>query len=920
MKRVSPSIFLTVGFIVILFAGCFSAVGVQNGQDADKPAVPEALPFTMNVYIGPQSGQARVIVGPSITNIQNGLYNFIQLVVLDDESGAICAFDEIRRENSGEKEAELKIDSIPFGTKVHFLLLIGYWERNYNGDTAAGGVTTFAYNDSAKPVLLAAGYQSELIEGSGTITITMWPLVVDTTFRAGSTMLEGEIGTAAELLPELNWKVNWNLRRNTAGANGLDRLIEAQGMKYPKIPATDLLVNEKKFILDGVDISSQETTTTNNLELNLGTYSVSDIGTSHWANFYMEYTPYSIMDTESWAQFNAKSKFNLTDGVPVWIIRNGLNDSRQDENTRFDSGLGKTVGETRYNGNGAVVTLVKEEKGFTDTDPEDGIPDGAEDTNDDGYPDKPGTVDPHDFLIYNGKFVGPVSSANPAISFRTAGYQGNATVYYGITEIGGGYNAGNPLPYSEFTQFATPYAAGGPHTETVPIPDLEKDYDIWLMFIKDGKVSNRIAINTVLGNIDLNLIWGENKGALLIYNLSDSEPINSIRVRDSGGSEVPVDDITPKGASGITPIGPKSVQLIVLDAGSYTCEVGYSDGIQPQPKAITIEEKKFSSWFVSNAAFSSPIGILQVINLSGEFVTSVKTGTQELLLGPVVDTGLYSVALEAGEYPIKVKIESQADYFPEKTVPISVGTVTNLVVFNDRILVDPETVGEGNLWIVNRCPQDITTVERQLGSGYTSFLSESMPLSSGGYARTHLTSNTYNIRVTLADARVIIKPDVLITNDDPVFLIVQIGSDDQPEIIEIAPSGDSDGDGFPDWWEKEYFGPGAILDPNVPGRDGDADGDRLTNWDEFIRGTDPTDKDTDGDGLTDWEEINGKKDPSIIDANRPADFPSTFPATDPLKPDTDGDHYSDFLEIRERSDPNDPASKPGINIILPWGD
>jgi hypothetical protein len=43
-------------------------------------------------------GSNRTVAGPSQERIQNGLINFIQLVVVDD-SGAIVAFEEARRSN-----------------------------------------------------------------------------------------------------------------------------------------------------------------------------------------------------------------------------------------------------------------------------------------------------------------------------------------------------------------------------------------------------------------------------------------------------------------------------------------------------------------------------------------------------------------------------------------------------------------------------------------------------------------------------------------------------------------------------------------------------------------------------------------------------------------------------------------------------
>lgn len=63
---------------------------------------------------------------------------------------------------------------------------------------------------------------------------------------------------------------------------------------------------------------------------------------------------------------------------------------------------------------------------------------------------------------------------------------------------------------------------------------------------------------------------------------------------------------------------------------------------------------------------------------------------------------------------------------------------------------------------------------------------------------------------------------------------------------------DSDGNGLPDWWEKYYFGQNGI-DPN-----GDADGDGLTNRQEYETRTNPFSfVDDDADGLPDdWETVH----------------------------------------------------------------
>ncbi|MEM6639752.1 MAG: choice-of-anchor U domain-containing protein [Pseudomonadota bacterium] len=88
---------------------------------------------------------------------------------------------------------------------------------------------------------------------------------------------------------------------------------------------------------------------------------------------------------------------------------------------------------------------------------------------------------------------------------------------------------------------------------------------------------------------------------------------------------------------------------------------------------------------------------------------------------------------------------------------------------------------------------------------------------------------------------------------------------------------DSDNDGMPDVWERQFFGD---LSNNGLG---DSDGDGLIDRDEYVNGTDPFNPDTDGDGDTDAEEVqfgSNPRDPgSTFGANRPQ-TPRLTDATD----------------------------------------
>jgi hypothetical protein len=108
----------------------------------------------------------------------------------------------------------------------------------------------------------------------------------------------------------------------------------------------------------------------------------------------------------------------------------------------------------------------------------------------------------------------------------------------------------------------------------------------------------------------------------------------------------------------------------------------------------------------------------------------------------------------------------------------------------------------------------------------------------------------------------------------------------------------------------------------------DFDADGLSNWDEiFIYGTDPFNADSDGDGMTDGFEVQNYLNPSdASDASQDADGDGLTNlqeyelGTDPHNADSDGDGVWDGDENDGGSDPNDPNDTPESGWIILTGD
>jgi len=157
-----------------------------------------------------------------------------------------------------------------------------------------------------------------------------------------------------------------------------------------------------------------------------------------------------------------------------------------------------------------------------------------------------------------------------------------------------------------------------------------------------------------------------------------------------------------------------------------------------------------------------------------------------------------------------------------------------------------------------------------------------------------------------------------------VMLSLNSCGDRAAKIVATSPIVDNDGDGYPSDSDPDDNNPCV---PSLTAGTCDRDGDGLTNDQEVVVRTDPTNPDTDGDIFKDGAEVIANSDPlDPCDPNPDAgvcdrdgdglvnDDENNIWKTDPLNPDTDGDSFSDGAEVLGDSDPLDPCD-PDLNAI-----
>jgi hypothetical protein len=497
MKKTKPTGFFALGILAVVLAGCYNPITIVPPKELANPL---AEPFSVEIMVG-EDAQGRFLAGLTDARIKvKGIaINVMQLIVVDKAAKTIAGFDEVRLDSNNEDGAILRIDAITYGRTYDFMLLMGNWKKD--GET---------YVDNESPTLLATGLQEQLVSGGGKITITMWPLVVDTEFTTTDTEIATGERTAAPVLTDgkpaefklfpVDWKVTWKVLKGTGG-DGFSNLVAAQKVINPGAGDT-LVLKSKNTIIRGAGLSDANTAPTitgSTITLNsIETYTagITRLGTTGSVNFKLEYIPFNLTTSGAWKTYNSKSAFVLDgdDKQPVWIIRNGLNDLVSNAQTNFITPL--TSGN---NGNGAVAFTIAADAPVDPTDPQSGD------------------------LIITAQGITGIPSYMPIIQFTTSGYTDDAQIRYAIVAVPQGETTTTPPSYQEYTKILKSESFDGETVSYTNVPSVSAgsydnlhitlpvsggNYDVYVRLLKGGKVSNYIKINTVTGWIWLETPWG----------------------------------------------------------------------------------------------------------------------------------------------------------------------------------------------------------------------------------------------------------------------------------------------------------------------------------------------------------------------------------------------------------------------------
>lgn len=155
------------------------------------------------------------------------------------------------------------------------------------------------------------------------------------------------------------------------------------------------------------------------------------------------------------------------------------------------------------------------------------------------------------------------------------------------------------------------------------------------------------------------------------------------------------------------------------------------------------------------------------------------------------------------------------------------------------------------------------------------------------------------------------KVEAIVRSEKSLLIVTQ--SEQDLNIEALAIESDKDADTIPSWWEVAF----GLNDQDASDSQLDADGDGLTNRQEYEALTLPSKSDSDGDGVNDREELTLGLNPLLADTDGDLipdgwEVANGLDANDANDAATDADHdgISNYLEYLVKTDPQDGESFP----------
>jgi hypothetical protein len=360
--------------------------------------------------------------------------------------------------DDGDGIAEFDLDIGDWDKSYTFLVLMGHWNR-----TIYNSATPYTYN-SVPPTLLAAG--TVTTKPVPNLSITMGQVIVDTVVVKGATSENVNLnGNRVTTLSPGSWSVKWTLNPAIDGktAAGYMNLLAAEGKNSSTSGINDIspaLIKGQFDISTSLDEASIATPFAQwYLIKDLSSYTViGNLGKVGYVNFNLNYVPFK---GKSWSNSTVSTRLGTIDpqgkegGLPLWIIRNGINDAKQDSNTNFAVSSWSGTG----NGNGAVAFTVD------------------------------AGVDASLAAYVSGRWLGPGSNVNTQkLEFTLKPGIGNGIEVY--------YAQGATTPTWESGAYiAHPLGTYNPGTHTSDNLALIGNEHVWLIVVKDGMRSNPVILD-----------------------------------------------------------------------------------------------------------------------------------------------------------------------------------------------------------------------------------------------------------------------------------------------------------------------------------------------------------------------------------------------------------------------------------------